>query len=101
VSELQHDVAAVESYFLLFNAQSEARGGEHELVGGRYLDRFERRSGDWRIAVREIVVDVARSPLSGSDLTGALPFGTGGRREKDPSAALFTQALTQPEVEQE
>ncbi|WP_166459421.1 nuclear transport factor 2 family protein [Amycolatopsis pithecellobii] len=94
------DVAAVESYFLLFNAQSEERGGEHELVGGRYLDRFERRNGEWRIAAREIVVDVARSPLFGSDLAGALPYVTGGRREKDPSAALFTQVRNQARVEE-
>jgi ketosteroid isomerase-like protein len=94
------DVAAVESYFLLFNAQPEERGGEHDLVGGRYLDRFERRNGEWRIAAREIVVDVARSALFGSDLAGALPYATGGRREKDPSAALFTQVRVHARVEE-
>ena len=28
-----------------------------DLVTGRYVDRFERRDGDWRIAVRLVVVE--------------------------------------------
>lgn len=99
-AEVDGDVAAVESYFLLFNAQPEERGGEHDLVGGRYLDRFERRNGEWRIAARKIVVDVARSALSGSDLIGTLPYLRGDRREEDPSAALFTQVRNQARVEE-
>jgi SnoaL-like protein len=88
-AEVDGEVARVESYFLLFNAQSTDRGGAHDLVGGRYLDRFERRSGEWRISAREIVIDVARSSLPGSDIAHLLPFPTGSRRGADPSARFF------------
>lgn len=83
------DTAVVESYFILFNAQDPGRGGEHDLVGGRYLDRFEKRDEQWLIAHREIVVDVARSGLAGQDILHSLPFLVGARRDEDPSAALL------------
>lgn len=83
------DVASVESYFIIFNAQEPSRGGEHDLVGGRYLDRFERRDEEWLIAHREIVVDVARSELAGQNIMHSLPFPSGARRDEDPSAALL------------
>lgn len=71
------DHAFVESYFLachvlnpgaanldalLGKRRMRECGGEyerpHELyVGGRYLDRFERRSGSWRILKRRFVFD--------------------------------------------
>lgn len=90
------DVASVESYFIIFNAQDPSRGGSHDLVGGRYLDRFERREGRWLIAHREIVVDVARSDLAGQDIVRDLPFLAGARREEDPSAAILGRMSRPP-----
>jgi ketosteroid isomerase-like protein len=47
------DVAHVETYFLATNRQ---QGEESmDLSGGRYVDRFERRGGEWKIAVRQVV----------------------------------------------
>jgi hypothetical protein len=49
--ELDGDVAHAESYFI-----SMLRFGDVvRLGGGRYLDRFERRDGAWRIAARVVV----------------------------------------------
>jgi ketosteroid isomerase-like protein len=90
LAHVSGEVASVESYFIIFNAQSSENGGEHDLVGGRYLDRFERRDQQWRIAQREIVVDVARSDLAGRNILDALPFPIGARRDDDRSAALFS-----------
>ena len=90
LAQVTGDVASVESYFIIFNAQGPEQGGEHDLVGGRYLDRFERRDQQWRIARREIVLDVARSGMPGQDILDSLPFPTGGRRDEDLSAALFS-----------
>ena len=51
--DLDGDVAHVETYFLVFIKQK----GENEgaLIGGRYADRFERRDGVWKIALRVVI----------------------------------------------
>jgi hypothetical protein len=53
--ELAGDAANAETYFqvAIRNAGSEAL----ELVGGRYLDRYTRRRGEWRIQTRLVVLD--------------------------------------------
>ena len=55
--EIEGDVAHTETYFLVLSQ----RHGEETtgLVGGRYLDRLERPDGEWRIALRVVVIDVA------------------------------------------
>lgn len=55
--ELDGDTAYVESYVLTF-ARFE-KDGEHwdTLTGGRTVDRFEKRSGEWKIAHRKITFD--------------------------------------------
>jgi 3-phenylpropionate/cinnamic acid dioxygenase small subunit len=51
--DLDGDEAHVETYWLCVLKQLDADEGD--LVGGRYLDRFERRDGEWRIAKRVVV----------------------------------------------
>lgn len=87
--ELAGTTADVESYFIAFNAQPADGGGEHDLVTGRYLDRFEERDGEWRIAQRKVVLDVGRDALAGSPWQRLAAFATGARRSADPSAELF------------
>jgi hypothetical protein len=55
--ELAGDVAFVETYFTSHHRFGEvppAGGRPHEdrFMGGRYVDRFERRDGAWKIAAR-------------------------------------------------
>ncbi len=56
------DTAHVESYVLAFNRRSARPGDEDpklvEIFAGRYVDRFERRDGVWRIAHRLALRDV-------------------------------------------
>jgi hypothetical protein len=54
--EIEGDVANAETYFLV----ASRRHGEETVsfVGGRYLDYFERRQGEWRIALRVVVIDL-------------------------------------------
>jgi len=54
--ELQGDVAAVESYFMALQAPA-GRSARETFLCGRYVDRFERRQGEWRIAARTVVYD--------------------------------------------
>jgi ketosteroid isomerase-like protein len=63
------------------------------IVGGRYLDKYEKYSGTWRFAERSVVTDWARvdepsaldmsHPITRDTLTGALDA-------TDPSFAFFT-----------
>ncbi|GAB2632763.1 nuclear transport factor 2 family protein [Prescottella soli] len=58
--ELDGDTANVESYCLCYLRQAPARPGEAQsraTIKCRYVDRFERRDGQWRIADRIVVFD--------------------------------------------
>jgi hypothetical protein len=89
--EVDGDAAAAESYFIAFHPYTPG-GTEAEhmaFVGGRYLDRFERRDGEWRIADRKVVLDWTRADVAGESWMAADLFSRGGRREQDPSAGLL------------
>jgi hypothetical protein len=67
--------------------------GEIELtVGGRYLDRLEKRQGRWQIAERLYVMDWNRTHPATMALEGGLFDGLqrrGARGSADPSAAWW------------
>jgi len=52
--DLDGDTAHVETYFL---AALRRKGGPVDMVGGRYVDRFERRDGRWAVADRVCLVE--------------------------------------------
>jgi hypothetical protein len=54
--ELDGDRAGVESSFLALQITA-AKPLLQTFLAGRYLDRFERRRGEWRIAARTVVYD--------------------------------------------
>jgi hypothetical protein len=57
----------VETAFTFFATRLNDAGERvDELQVGRYLDRFERREGEWRIALRQVAYDWKRQ-LPGSD----------------------------------
>ena len=68
--ELHGEVAAVESAFLALQAPASTPHRETFLCG-RYVDRFERRGGEWRVAARTVVYDWIeereRPELAGDD----------------------------------
>jgi ketosteroid isomerase-like protein len=68
VLEIDGDGAHVESYFL---ATVRGKDGTTKIVSGRWIDRFERRAGQWRIAVRvsttEMVTDVPTADMTLAD----------------------------------
>ncbi len=81
--------AQVESYFIAFHPYTDASSSRVAFVGGRYLDRFEARAGEWKIADRRVVLDWARDDLSGNEWPAIANFRRGGRREADPSSELL------------
>jgi len=91
--ELHGDVAAVESSFLALQA-SAAQPEIETFLAGRYVDRFEKRDGQWRVAQRTVVYDWIearqRPELADDDVS---LFGsrqpTGERSKADPVYALL------------
>ena len=79
--EIDGDVAHSECYVLWVLRQKE--GSLVDLGGGRYIDRFERRAGEWRIAARELLVDWSAQAegLRFRDVGALYPTGTWDRSD--------------------
>ena len=69
---------------------SKVEGVPHDFIfGGRYIDRLERRGGEWRIAKRQVVMDWNRNDIGRTILDEGMfatlrPLGTRG-----PSDLVF------------
>ena len=79
--ELHGDVAYVETYFVSHTPGEQQGKPTHLTFGGRYLDRFERRNREWKIAHRTLVHDFSR-------------FEVDGRLAPWPPASSITQGVT-------
>ncbi len=89
--------ARVETYYNSYHRIRGKSGAPKDVtMAGRYLDRMEKRDGEWRIAERKVVMDWWRNYSDSADWERGL-FGAkievGKRREADPSAALFGDRL--------
>jgi hypothetical protein len=90
--ELKGAVAAVESYFLALQADVTPEGQARDtLLCGRYVDRFERRDGEWRVAARVVTYDWVQ-PSAGPTASEAERFGVrqpiGAPKPADPWYSL-------------
>lgn len=82
--EVQGDVAYSEAYFIAFH-RFERNGKESDLVAaGRYIDRFEKRAGSWKIARRICVHDWDRIDPVSRTYRGLLDMVQGTRGTDDP-----------------
>ncbi|MFT4825747.1 MAG: hypothetical protein ACJASY_002018 [Halioglobus sp.] len=59
--ELEGDEAFGEVYFQAYHKVEGERGFEDIVISGRYLDRYEKREGEWKMAYRSERVDWSRS----------------------------------------
>ena len=83
--------AAAETYFYSYHRLIENGKKRDNVQGGRYLDRLERREGDWRIIERIVVVDWFREYPDSADWEQGT-FGIKPKRglfPDDKSYALF------------
>ncbi len=55
--DLKGDAAAVETHVTAYHRLNMGEQERDTVIGGRYLDRFERRSREWRIAHRLMLYD--------------------------------------------
>ena len=86
--EIDGDVAHAESYSLGVFLDKGAETGR--MLAGRYIDRLEKRDGEWRIVLRRATVEVAiegKATLpAGKTLPGSR-YLRGSRDRDDPSYA--------------
>lgn len=89
--EISGDTAVGEVYCQAYHRYPGEEGMEELVVGGRYLDRYEQRQGEWRFSYRKIVADWNEIRPSRTDFTGPMFVGaaTGADCLSDPSAAWF------------
>lgn len=92
--ELDGDRAASEAYFIAHHTLDGPDGEVFMLAAGRYLDRFERRDGIWKIAHRHAVYDwnSAVSSSDSWDRSGMPGWAFGARGTADPSYAHFARS---------
>ena len=67
------DSARVESHVCARHRGSDDQGPTLMSFGGRYVDRFERRDGTWKIAHRAVVHEWDKLGASSGLLAGPLP----------------------------
>jgi hypothetical protein len=84
-------VALVESYFIGFSPdKQDESGARYDMVStGRYLDRFERRAGVWKVAHRKVVFDWNQNLPPSTRWTGALHGSFSPRGRMGPDDALY------------
>jgi len=58
--DIQGGFATSESYFIMISRMQYGGGEIDWVLNGRYVDRFERRVGSWRIARRTVIYDLER-----------------------------------------
>lgn len=94
--ELAGDTALVETQVVSYHRVDYGGGDEHDTcIGGRYLDRFEKRDGEWRIAERTMLYDWYQdwgASIDWSQGVMSLPFSEerfSGRARGDWSEVFF------------
>lgn len=93
---IEGDTAAVESQFHAYHripgegGPGEGGAVEDVHLGGRYLDRMEKRGGEWRIAERTVAYDWYATGGSAPWPAGAFGLSFASNiAPSDPSCALF------------
>ncbi|MDE2403708.1 MAG: nuclear transport factor 2 family protein [Sphingomonadales bacterium] len=92
--DIDGDAAHTETYYLFVARNKPFPGADAEtltLAGGRYVDRFQRRHGEWRIALRTNVIEWASDAPPAAVPFGDVPDiaanGVSARDRSDPSYA--------------
>lgn len=84
--EIDGDVAHTETYYLFVGRN---RDDTNWIAGGRYIDRLERRNGQWKIALRTNAIEwsglVPTMPIPFSDVPDIYVNGAPSRSKDDPS----------------
>ena len=97
--DIDGDIAHTETYYL-FAARN--RDDSNWIAGGRYIDRFERRDGAWKIAVRSTVIEwsgvLPTMPIPFGDVPGIHLNGVASRDTDDLSYRRPLTNLREPNI---
>lgn len=84
--DIDGDVAHTETYYLFVGRN---RDDSNWIAGGRYIDRLERRDGQWKIALRTNAIEwsgmVPTMPIPFADVPEINLNGAPSRSQEDPS----------------
>jgi hypothetical protein len=79
------DEAYGEVYYQAYHRVFDDAGAPRDLfIAGRYVDRYERREGVWKIAYRSELVDWVRDDPATDAMVQSAPFIMGQRKPGDP-----------------
>lgn len=80
--EIDGDRARAETYAVAYHRREDSNGdGKDDVMGIRYVDRFEKRNDDWRIAHRVVANEWRRvDPVVGA--RGRNKIGVWGQRDE-------------------
>lgn len=81
--QLSDDIVNTEAYFVAWLAFFRGDGAFTRGLGGRYVDRFERRNDIWRIANRVVVHEWSRIDPVGEPWPPSLNMHQGQRSRED------------------
>ncbi|MGB0692432.1 MAG: nuclear transport factor 2 family protein [Pseudomonadales bacterium] len=91
--DLDGDEAWGEVYYQAFHRTRNEAGEDRDLfISGRYVDRYERREGTWKIAYRSELVDWVREEAAADDWFIGSAMIVGARKPDDP---LYDRAAMQ------
>ena len=83
--ELNGEEAFGEVYYQAFHRVKNEQGEDRDLfISGRYVDRYERRSGTWKIAYRSELVDWVREEAAADAWFAGSDMIVGARKPDDP-----------------
>jgi len=92
---LHGELAGVETYFQAYHRMPDGAQPVDVVLGGRYLDRFAKRQGEWKILERRVVADwyqkasSLRAGWSSFGMPSPPPENMGVGGSEDPSGAFF------------
>lgn len=90
--ELEGDMAYAETYFIAYGPAVEDGKTYTRTRAGRWLDRFDRKDGEWKISHRVVIDEWARL-----DEVGKIPRVGGNRGVSGPDDPLYQiRKLTEP-----
>jgi hypothetical protein len=98
VIELDGETARVETQVMSYHRVNMGAGERDICIGGRYLDRMEKRGGEWRIAKRMMLYDWYQdwgASIDWSQGVMGMPFSAdhfSGRPVGDYSTIFFLKA---------
>ncbi|MEP7349570.1 MAG: nuclear transport factor 2 family protein [Sphingorhabdus sp.] len=91
--ELDGDTAHTETYWMFAGMHHE--GAKLTIGGGRYIDRMERRLGEWRIAARKCIPDWGGQPTeSWLSPEASAALASGGTAARNNSDVSYERPLT-------